>query len=97
MIILGQRGNYGYVSLTSPGERLREANSYLCCHCQRMVIVRPGSGRVRSWCLNCSAGTCGGKGCVERCIPFEAKVEAMEGRRRFWKQLELTANGERVR
>ena len=97
MLILPGHINYGYAAITSPDKPAVERNSYLCCHCQRMVIVKPGSGRVRSWCYNCGAGTCGARECVERCIPFEAKLEAMEGRRRFWKQLELTANGERVR
>ena len=79
----------GYVSITSPDEPQVERDAYLCCHCQRMVVVVPGSGKQRSWCFRCNAGTCGGKTCSSRCIPWEAKLEAMEGTRKFYKNMDL--------
>lgn len=39
--------------------------------------------------MNCNALTCGGDDCSRRCIPFEAKLEAMEGKRAFWRQMEI--------
>lgn len=80
---------YGYITITEPDKSIIERKSYLCCHCQRIVIVRPSSGTQRSWCFSCGANTCGNKACVVKCVPFEARLEAVEGRRRFWKQLEL--------
>lgn len=82
-------GRVGYVSISEPNKPLIERDAYRCCHCQTLVIVKPGSGKQRSWCFNCGASTCGSKNCVLRCIPFEARLEAAEGTRRFWKQLEL--------
>ena len=87
-------GSYGYISITEPGKTTVERDAYLCCHCQEMCIIVPGSGKTRGYCYLCFAPTCGQKRCSERCVPFEAKLEAMEGRRRFYKQLELDQQGE---
>ena len=48
---------------------------------------KPGA-RVRGLCFTCMKPTCGSQKCA-RCIPFEARLEAMEGTRRFWKELQL--------
>ena len=61
-------------------------SAFLCPHCSRVCVVIPGSGRERGYCFRCSKPTCGAQDCVS-CAPFEAKLEAMEGRRRFHKQL----------
>ena len=45
--------------------------------------------RRRGICYRCMGMTCGRPQCIP-CIPFEAKLEAIEGSRRFWKQTELT-------
>ena len=79
----------GSIFITSPEMPLVEQDCYLCCHCQRMVVVQPGSGKLRGWCHMCNEGTCGGPRCVKSCIPFEAKLEAMEGTRKFWKNMDL--------
>ena len=71
---------------------MREYRSFVCAHCNRIIIVKPGSGRQRGFCLLCQRPTCGHAACGH-CVPWEAKLEAMEGRRRFWKQLELTSAG----
>lgn len=84
---MGQK--LGYFSITDPDKPQIERDAYLCCHCQALVTIKPGSGKQRSWCFRCGANTCGATPCVSRCIPFEAKIEAQEGRRRFWKQLDL--------
>ena len=79
----------GCLTITEPDKPTVERDTYLCCHCQRMVIVVPGSGKRRGWCFMCNKNTCGGKACSAKCIPFEARLEAEEGRRRYWKQLEI--------
>ena len=85
-----QKDKFGYIIITDPEKAgAEEHDCYLCCHCQRMVVVQPGSGKLRTWCHMCNAGTCGGLGCIKNCIPFEAKLEAMEGTRKFWKNVKL--------
>ena len=58
-------------------------------------LLKPGRGltpppRTRSpgFCHLCHHITCGKAECLE-CVPWEAKLEAMEGTRRFWKNLNL--------
>ena len=69
-----------------PGGRT-EYETYQCCHCNRHYRREAGKGPP-AMCLRCNQPTCGEKAC-DPCIPFEAKLEAMEGRRKFWKQLEI--------
>ena len=44
----------------------------------------------RGFCFNCMGPTCGEGQCV-RCVPWEAKLEAAEGSRRFWHQYKLVS------
>lgn len=80
---------FGLILIDEPGKPLVEKDFYFCCHCQDTVVVKPGSGKLRTWCYMCNQGTCGRPSCVKGCIPFEAKLEAMEGTRKFWKNLDL--------
>ncbi len=85
------RGRYvgGYVIIDdpdAPSGRI-EYETFQCCHCNRHYRREAGQGPP-AMCLRCNQPTCGKKPC-DPCIPFEAKLEAMEGRRRFWKQLEV--------
>ena len=80
---------FGYLTITQPEGPVVERDTYLCCHCSRMVVVTPGSGKQRSWCFLCNRGTCGGSACAKGCLPFEARLEAMEGTRRFYKKMDL--------
>ena len=57
-----------------------ERATYHCCHCQRMVIVEPGSGEKRGFCFKCMEPNCGRKKCVTRCVPWEKALEKMESR-----------------
>lgn len=49
-----------------------------CPHCGGHFIIQPGSGKLRSWCYNCAAVTCGQQGCVQRCFPQEKMLERIE-------------------
>lgn len=49
-----------------------------CTHCQKHWVVRPGSGRVRGFCLKCMGPTCGARACETSCVPAEKQLEAME-------------------
>ena len=44
--------------------------------------------RQRGFCFRCPGPTCGRPKCIP-CVPWEAKLEAQEGSRRFWKQIQL--------
>jgi len=40
-----------------------EGDTIQCCHCGMHWIFKPGSGRVRGYCLLCNAITCGHPRC----------------------------------
>lgn len=77
----------GYVIIANAEGPDVEYDTYQCCHCNAHFQREVGKG-PKAMCLMCNDPTCGEKAC-NPCIPFEAKLEAMEGRRRFWKQMEL--------
>lgn len=54
------------------------ADTLRCPHCGCHFIVRRGSGVERGFCLKCCGVTCGKPGCMARCFPMEAQLEAME-------------------
>lgn len=56
------------------------ASTLQCPHCGCHFESRPGSGARRTFCMRCSAVTCGAAAC-DPCVPFEARVEYVEGRR----------------
>jgi hypothetical protein len=56
------------------------AHTLQCPHCGGHFVSRRGSGARRTFCLRCMAVTCGNPACGP-CVPFEIKLEAMEGRR----------------
>lgn len=62
----------------STGKFEETASCHACPHCQGLFNVRPGSGRTRGFCFLCNRPTCGKPGC-DRCAPWEARMEAMEG------------------
>jgi hypothetical protein len=49
-----------------------------CPHCGGHFESMPGSGKRRTFCLKCSAVTCGNPAC-DPCVPFEARLEHAEG------------------
>jgi len=66
---------------------LIEQDSFSCAHCNRIVIVEPGSGRERGICQRCRKLVCGRKACMDRCDPIEAKIERMEQRQNLQRSL----------
>lgn len=74
----------GYLIIVDPAARSPiEAGTFCCTHCNKIVVVKPGSGIERGFCHNCHAPHCGGKKCWD-CVPFERKLEEWEGRRQLW-------------
>ena len=88
---------FGRIIITEPGMPDIERDAYLCAHCQLMCVVVPGSGKTRGFCLLCYSPTCGREECGTTCVPYEAKLEAQEGTRRFYKQTKLNRLGQIVR
>lgn len=69
---------HGTIIITDPDAPQEiHRDTLQCCHCQRIWVVEPGSGKQRGFCLKCNQVTCGSKECGE-CVPFEKKIELYE-------------------
>lgn len=53
-----------------------ECGTAMCVHCGCHFPIRPGSGKVRGYCMKCAGPICGAK-CVE-CVPYELQIERLE-------------------
>lgn len=72
----------GYLLITAPEGPAIERDTFSCCHCNAIVVVKPGSGITRGWCGLEGKPHCGGERCWP-CVPFERRLEVMERRARF--------------
>lgn len=65
-------------SLTHSGTL--EADTYRCCHCPRIVIVRPGApaSEMGGRCTCCDDFTCNRPECNASCVPLEKKLAIEE-------------------
>jgi hypothetical protein len=69
---------HGTIIIVDPdAPREVQLDTLQCCHCQRIWVVQPGSGKRRGFCLKCNQVTCGSEACGE-CVPFEKKIELYE-------------------
>jgi len=73
----------GFAQWMQEGSTVKECDTLQCCHCGGHWHVQPGSGNRRSWCFLCAAVTCGSPQCIDKCVPFEKWLEAVERRERF--------------
>jgi hypothetical protein len=84
---------HGTAVIVDPGaaQMTREIDGVVCCHCQRITFVKPGQSATDcgGFCRLCFAPTCGP--CADHgvCVPFEAKLEMLEGRRAFYRGVEI--------
>lgn len=79
----------GYAIITDPDAPTKECDTITCCHCQRVAFVKPGvSTDAGGFCRLCFDHICGPCADLGTCIPFEAKLERMEGRRVFLRGVE---------
>jgi len=71
----------GHVTIIDPGadKPIATHKTLQCVHCGGHWEVKPGSGRVRGFCMNCNGHVCGPR-CSE-CVPFEKRLEIEEGTR----------------
>lgn len=65
----------GYIIVVEPDRPTFEADTAQCVHCEKHWMIQRGSGIRRGFCLRCSGPTCGSARC-QRCLPFEAQLEA---------------------
>jgi hypothetical protein len=84
---------HGTGVIVDPGapQMVREIDGVMCCHCQRITFVKPGQSAsdVGGFCGMCYAPTC--EACHQKgvCVPFEAKLEMLEGKRAFYRGIEI--------
>jgi hypothetical protein len=64
----------GHIIIVQPEGPPVELDTLQCVHCMKHWRVRPGSGIRRGWCARCNGPVCGKQDCMQRCVPFEAKV-----------------------
>ena len=62
------------------------SSTLMCPHCGAHFEYRPGSGTRRGFCLKCYGVTCGHPKC-NTCIPLEARLDHVEGRKTAYDDL----------
>lgn len=90
----------GYATFTSPDAPLVERDTALCCHCNAIIFVKPGSALTvylipqmsgpdteapGASCYQCMKPVCLKCHSRGRCLPFERKIERQEARARMLK------------
>lgn len=66
----------GYGIMTGPNGII-EADTLQCVHCACHWQVKPGSGKIRGFCMRCNGPICGPK-CSKKCVPAEQQLENIE-------------------
>ena len=87
----------GYAQIVDPDKPLEEFDTVICCHCNRLIRVKPGTASTvylvfnpaewrwteepGAFCRNCMKPVC--LPCDEKgtCVPLERMLAQMEGRR----------------
>lgn len=70
------RGGRGYFQRYDPiADRLYEADTLTCAHCNRVVVLNPERKRARNWCFVCDRYVCDHKVCATECNPIVESVE----------------------
>lgn len=83
----------GFRIVTEPGKAAVENDTFTCAHGNEIVIVPPGIAKqtVGAYCRACGKHIC--EKCARemdrtlKCVPFERRLEQMEDRRRFRRNL----------
>ena len=92
----------GYSVVTDPDEGITEHDTITCVHCQMIVFVKPGSGYTiyliyqgngkyreepGAFCGKCMKPICIKCHNNGHCIPWEKKLERIESKDRFRRQV----------
>lgn len=93
----------GYLSICAPDKRSQrvtlngtvidtetEADTFSCGHCNRVVVVKPfcDPSDVGGLCKQCMTLVCPKCYDVGSCTPIEKRIEQMEDRGRFLRQMQ---------
>lgn len=73
--LLDPAGHVISTDLATGRETYRD--TFQCCHCGGHVVVQPGSGTRRGFCLKHMAPTCGAPQC-DPCRDWQDQLEAAE-------------------
>lgn len=71
------RNPSGYLIIT--GETTREYDTFTCCHCNSIVVVKKEKDDV-GFCTLCFKPICANCNKEGVCVPFERKLEKIEKR-----------------
>jgi hypothetical protein len=79
----------GHATIFNPDGPTVEFDTMTCGHCQRVTQIGPGQrpediGGLCKCCFSLICGPCVDKG---TCVPFEKKLEEVEARDRFRRQI----------
>lgn len=80
----------GYAALTDRETgQVKEADTFTCHHCQRIVIVKPGCDPVElgGHCKLCDELICPRCYGLGKCTPWEKQMELMEARERLYEAI----------
>lgn len=75
-----------FVQDTGPNGTV-EKPCFTCAHCSKIVILET-KDQDMGFCHMCFYPTCVECGALDKCDPFEKKIERMESRARFLSQVE---------
>ena len=66
-----------------------ERDTLTCGHCQRIIVVPPGTGVSTPvpFCRSCMSYICTGCNTIASCTPWEKRLEAMESRARLLRDI----------
>jgi hypothetical protein len=74
------RRAHGYLCISDPIAGTREADTFTCAHCQRIVICRVRDpAALGGYCRHCDRLVCA-KCAGGDCVPFLKRIEALEER-----------------
>lgn len=79
----------GYAVIFEADGSKKEADTFTCAHCQRVVAVKPKAPPSESggWCGRCAKPICAGCAVGGTCTPFEKQLERIESRGRLLKAI----------
>ena len=76
----------GHIELTDQYGTVQVRETLTCSHCNQ-IFAKPGPADPAGFCHMCFKPVCLKCGKLDRCVPFEKKLEIMEQRARFLKQV----------
>lgn len=69
----------GHVEITDAYGQVTVQETLTCAHCQK-IYPKPGTGDLAGFCHQCFKPVCLKCGALDRCDPFEKKLERIEAR-----------------